>query len=99
MNKALCRLISSAAVKRRSMTRSRGPVLVLLTFASVLVAQIQEGARDNCDLSVRVRTANERTIESPVQVQVLSPQGVIATVQINGDDPPNLESQPGGPTI
>jgi tetratricopeptide (TPR) repeat protein len=42
----------------------------------------------NCDLSVRVLTSDERSIETQIQVEVLSPQGVaIATVQIVGAEP------------
>lgn len=66
------------------MTRSLASVLVLLVFSSFLVAQTE--ARDNSDLSVIVRTSNERRIETLIQIEVLSPKGVIATVQIAGDE-------------
>jgi tetratricopeptide (TPR) repeat protein len=65
------------------MTRSLASVLVLLVFSSDIVAQ----ERSNCDLLVRVRTSDERSIDVPVQVEVFSPQGVIATVHIVGEEP------------
>ena len=54
-------------------------------FSPFLVAQTE--LRGNCDLSVSVRTSDERSIEAPIQVEVLSPQGVIATVYIVGAEP------------
>ena len=51
-------------------------------FSPFLLAQTEGG---NCDLSVRVRTGDERSIEAQMQVDVLSPQGlVIATAHIVG---------------
>lgn len=54
-----------------------------MVFSPFLVAQTE--SRGNCDLSVSVRTSDERSIEAPIQVEVLSPQGVIATVHIVGE--------------
>ena len=59
--------------------------MVLLVFSPFLVAQTE--SRGNCDLSVSVRTSDERSIEAPIQVEVLSPQEVIATVYIVGAEP------------
>jgi tetratricopeptide (TPR) repeat protein len=67
------------------MTRPLASVLVLLVFTSFFIAQTQIG--NNCDLSVRVRTSDERSIEGPMQVELLSTQGVIATVHILGGEP------------
>ena len=76
-------LASQKLLKRGGIiTRSLVSVLVLLVFSPFLVAQTE--SRDNCDLSVSVRTSDERSIEAPIQVEVLSPQGVIATVYIVG---------------
>ena len=72
------------------MTRSLASVLVLLVFPPMLLAQIgqiQTEAKDNCDLSVRVRTSDERIINTPIQVEVLSPQGVIGRTQTVGGEP------------
>ena len=54
-------------------------------FSPFLVAQQASGG--NCDLLVRVRTSDERSIEAPIQVDVLSPQGLLATVHIVGAEP------------
>lgn len=67
------------------MTRSVASVLVLLVLSASLVAQLP--ARDNSDLLVRVLTFDERSIATPIQVEVLSSQGVVATVNITGEDP------------
>jgi tetratricopeptide (TPR) repeat protein len=67
------------------MTRSLVSVLVLLASSSSLFAQA-ELARDNCDLSVRVLASDERNIEAQLQVQLLSSQGVLASVQTQGGD-------------
>ena len=48
----------------------------------------QTESTGNCDLSVSVRTNDERSIETQIQVEVLSPQGVpIATAHIVGAEP------------
>jgi tetratricopeptide (TPR) repeat protein len=66
------------------MTRSVACVLVLLMLS--FAAQTQ--SRDNCDLSVRVVTRDERGIEGQIQVEVLSREGTtIATVHVNGEEP------------
>jgi len=63
--------------------RSLASGLVLLLFSPILMAQAESAG--NCDLTVRVRTEDERSIETQIQVEVLSPQGVaIATVHIVG---------------
>jgi tetratricopeptide (TPR) repeat protein len=67
------------------MTRSIAPVLVLLVLSSFLVAQTD--VRDNADLMVRVRTNDERSIEAPIQVELIAPRGPVATVHITGDEP------------
>lgn len=66
------------------MTGSVASVLILLALSSSVVAQTD--TRGNCELSVRVRTNDERSIEAPIQVEVLSSQGVIATAQITKSD-------------
>lgn len=68
-------------------TRSLAPVLVLLVFSPFLVAQQQTDSRGNCELSVSVRTADERSIDIPIQVEVLTPQEVLATAHIIGSEP------------
>jgi len=63
--------------------RSRTSVLALLIFPHLLLAQAESSG--NCDLLVRVRASDERSIETQMQVDVLSPQGVvIATAHIVG---------------
>lgn len=67
------------------MTRSVAYVFVLLLL-SCMVAQPQ--SRENCDLSVRIVTHDERGVEGQMQVEVLSPQGTtIATVHVTGGEP------------
>jgi tetratricopeptide (TPR) repeat protein len=65
------------------MSRSLASVLFLLVASASLVAQ---GGLGDCDLSVRILTSNERGVESPIQVQLLGEQGVLATASITGAD-------------
>jgi tetratricopeptide (TPR) repeat protein len=65
------------------MARDLATVLLLLGFSSLLVAQVQSSSA--CELSVRVRTSNERSIEAPIHVEVLASQGLIAAAQVVGD--------------
>jgi tetratricopeptide (TPR) repeat protein len=58
--------------------------LIALVFAPFL--QAQPGTKDNCDLSVRVRTIDERSIETPIKVEVLTSEGVLATNNVLGGD-------------
>lgn len=68
------------------MTRSRASVLSLLLFPSLLLAQIDP--RENCDLSVRVVTPDERSVNGQVQVQLLSTHGEsLATIHVSGGEP------------
>lgn len=62
-------------------------------FSPFLVAQTE--SRGNCELSVSVRTSDERSIETAIQVEVLSPQGVIATVYIVGAEPAQFRVENG----
>jgi Tfp pilus assembly protein PilF len=66
------------------MIRSLSLLLILVVFAPLLLAQ--PGSKDNCDLSVRVRTMDERSIETPIKVEVLTSEGVLATDDILGGD-------------
>ena len=65
------------------MTRLLVSFSILLLFSFPLVAQSLGSG--NCDLTVRVRTSDERVIQGPIQVQVLDSQGVVATTQVVGD--------------
>jgi len=58
-------------------------VLVLLTFSTLVVAQVQSSG--SCDLSVHVVTGDEHSIETQIQVQLFTSQSVLATVSIVGD--------------
>jgi Tfp pilus assembly protein PilF len=62
-------------------------VLVLLLLTPVLSAQMDTGAGGTCELLVRVRTSGEGSVETPVQVDLLGPQGRLATVHILGGEP------------
>jgi tetratricopeptide (TPR) repeat protein len=63
------------------MTRSLASVSLLFAFSTCLFAQM------DCDLMVRIRTPEERTIEAPIQIEVLSPEGfVIATSNTMGGE-------------
>lgn len=66
------------------MLRLIAPVLIAVVLAPLLRAQ--PGTKDNCDLSVRVRTIDERSIETPIKVEVLTSQGVLGTANIVGGD-------------
>jgi len=70
--------------------RALACVLMMLGCATLpgctpLVAAQTAGG--NCDLSVRVRTSDEQSIEAQIQVDLLGPQGPIATVHIIGAEP------------
>lgn len=54
-------------------------------YSPILVAQMDSGT--NCDLLVSVRTSDERSIDSQIQVDLLGPQGRLATVHIVGAEP------------
>ena len=66
------------------MTRSLTSFFVLMMLSSFLAGQLD--SRGNCDLSVRVVASNERSIQGQIQVEVLSPQGVLATVHVAGGE-------------
>src|SRR5438445_12144971 len=74
--------------KGGNIVRALACVLVLLVLLSPFVAaqqQAESGA--NCDLSVSVRTSDERSIDAPFQVEVHSARGLLATVHIFGSEP------------
>ena len=77
-----------------TITKSVKFVLILLVLSSSVVAQMP--SNDNCDLSVRVRANDERSIEASIQVEVLSPDGTtIATTHVTGDEPAQLQAARG----
>jgi tetratricopeptide (TPR) repeat protein len=59
--------------------------LALLFFSPLLAAQTDSGT--NCDLLVTVRTSDERSLESQIQIDLLGPQGRLATLHIVGAEP------------
>lgn len=71
------------------MTRCLASVLIPLALSSFLLAQAD--SRGDCELVVRVRTANDHGIEAPIQVQVLSPQGAIASAHVSGGEPARFQ--------
>jgi len=77
-------------------------VLVLLTFSTLVVAQVQSSG--SCDLSVHVVTGDEHSIETQIQVQLFTSQSVLATVSIVGDESAQFRVsvgpvQSGGPAL
>jgi len=67
-------------------SRSLKSVLALLIFPHLLLAQVESSG--NCDLSVSIRTSDERGIESQIRVELLSAQGVvIATAHVVAAEP------------
>jgi len=73
------RLRGIELVKRPSLT-----LCLLVALSNCLLGQTAVN-KDNCDLLVRIRTSEERSIETPIQVQVLSARGIIATANVVGD--------------
>jgi len=63
------------------------PSLTLLSLLVVCSSSVvsQQDTKQNCDLLVRIRTNDERSLETPVQIQVLAPQGLITTANVVGD--------------
>lgn len=59
--------------------------MALLFFSPLLAAQTDSGT--NCDLLVTVRTSDERSLESQIQIDLLGPQGRLATLHIVGAEP------------
>jgi tetratricopeptide (TPR) repeat protein len=67
------------------MSRSFALLLALSALSSLLAAQTD--SRGNCELSVRVSSTDERSVQGQIQVQLLSPQGiVVATAHVVGGD-------------
>ncbi len=56
-------------------------------FSPFLPAQQQSESGANCDLSVSVRSGDERSIDAPFQVEVHSARGLLATVHVFGAEP------------
>ena len=56
-------------------------------FSPFLAAQQQSESGANCDLSVSVRSGDERSIDAPFQVEVHSARGLLATVHVFGAEP------------
>lgn len=65
-------------------------------FPAFLAAQQQQAESGaNCDLSVRVRSNDERSIDAPFQVEIHSARGLLATVHIFGAEPAEFRVQNG----
>lgn len=70
--------------------------LLLLTFVSAATAQNDRQNESPCDLSVRVRNMQDRTLDTPVQVELLSPQGTpMMAVHVTGESPAQFQIMPG----
>jgi tetratricopeptide (TPR) repeat protein len=65
-------------------------------FPAFLAAQQQQAESGaNCDLSVRVRSGDERSIDAPFQVEIHSARGLLATAHIFGAEPAEFRVQNG----
>lgn len=67
-------------MKARSLLRLISSFAVCSSFVFA-----QQDMKENCDLLVRIRTMDERSLETPIQVQVLAPQGLVTTANVVGD--------------
>jgi tetratricopeptide (TPR) repeat protein len=72
---------------REGVIRFLAPIFVLLLILPLAGAQLQTESSGNCDLYVSVRAADESSIDSPIQVDLSTARGWIATVHITGGDP------------
>ena len=72
---------------RESAIRFFAPILVLLLIHPLAAAQLQTESSGNCDLYVSVRAQDEGSIDSPIQVDLLTARGWIATIHITGAEP------------
>jgi Uncharacterized enzyme of heme biosynthesis len=72
---------------RESVIRFFAPILVLLLIRPLTAAQLQTESSGNCDLYVSVRATDEGSIDSPIQVDLLTARGWIATIHITGAEP------------
>lgn len=78
------------------MRRSLLIPLLLLTFVSASSGQRQRQNESPCDLTVRVRNMQDRTFDTPIQVELLSPQGTpIMAVHVMGESPAQFQVMPG----
>ena len=68
-------------------TRSLAFVFCLLAISPLIEAQMQTETSANCDLYVSVRAIDEGSIDSPIQVDLMTARGWIATVHIVGAEP------------
>jgi Tfp pilus assembly protein PilF len=60
---------------------------MFLVLSPFLVSQTTlQDPKNNCELFVRIRTNSELSIDTPIQVEVLVPQGVFATANVIGDN-------------
>jgi tetratricopeptide (TPR) repeat protein len=67
-----------------------------LTFVSGAFAQHQRQSETPCDLSVRVHNSQDRSLDTPIQVELLSPQGTpMSAVHISGEAPAQFQVMPG----
>jgi tetratricopeptide (TPR) repeat protein len=78
------------------MRRSVLIAALLLAFVSGAFAQHQRQSESPCDLSVRVHNSQDRSLDTPVQVELLSAQGTpMMAVHITGEAPAQFQVMPG----
>ena len=70
--------------------------VLLLTLVAVSVGQRKGQNESPCDLSVRVRNTQDRSLDTPVQVELLSPQGTpMMAAHVTGESPAQFQVMPG----
>jgi len=87
--------VRAAAEEGGIIARLLACVLVLLVLSPFAAAQTQTESGANCDLSVSVRSSDERSIDAPFQVEVHSARGLLATVHIFGAEAAQFHVQNG----
>jgi len=87
--------VRAAAEEGGIIARLLACVLVLLVLSLFAAAQTQTESGANCDLSVSVRSSDERSIDAPFQVEVHSARGLLATVHIFGAEAAQFHVQNG----
>ncbi len=71
-------------------------VPLLFTFVSVAVGQHQRQSETPCDVTVRVRNSQDRALDTPLQVELLSPQGTpMMAVHVMGENTAQFQVMPG----
>jgi tetratricopeptide (TPR) repeat protein len=70
--------------------------VLLVALVSVSFGQRRSQSESPCDLTVRVHNTQDRSLDTPVQVELLSPQGTpMMAAHVTGESPAQFQVMPG----